>query len=150
MSISYNTSNQEYKVIIPSTQSQFLSMNQELSISYNISEQQHNVIVPMTQDQILAINQNFVPNITLTTEYIGIQGYNPYDFYDSSHSYSFAPIRNYHNFSVLFHDKSHDFYFSDYNYNKTGIPEYEQVVIVDGDDKDTDGLYWEDLISNNF
>lgn len=153
MSISYDTSDQEYKVIIPSTQSQFLSMNQELSISYNISEQQHNVIIPMTQDQILAINQNFVPNIAIesseSSEDTESYEYNPYDFYDSSHSYSFAPIRNYHNFSVFYHDDDNSFYFSpNYDYDKDSISEYQQIIIKDKSDDEhecSEGLYWENI-----
>ena len=80
-----------------------------MSISYRTSNENYDIIIPLTQEQFLAMNQDLVPN-----QYL-----------------SYAPIRNHHIFSVLPHDASHDFYFSpNYDYDRNGIPEHEQIVII--------------------
>lgn len=79
-----------------------------MSISYRTSNSDYDVIVPLTQQQFLAMRQNPVPNI-----------------YGS-----YAPDRN-HPKRVMLHDNTHDFYFTpNYDYDRNGIPEYEQVVII--------------------
>lgn len=80
-----------------------------MSISYRTSNSDYDVIVPLTQQQFLVMNQNPVPNL----------------------NGSYAPARNHHIFSVFSHDNTHDFYFSpNYDYDRNGIPEHEQVVII--------------------
>ena len=80
-----------------------------MSISYRTSNENYDIIIPLTQEQFLAMNQDLVPN-----QYL-----------------SYAPVRNHHIFSVLPHDTSHDFYFSpNYDYDRNGIPEHEQIVII--------------------
>ena len=89
-----------------------------MSISYNTSNQNYKVIIPANQEEILAMYQELIPNL-----------YN-----------SYAPIRNNHNFSVLSHDQVHDLYFSDsYDYDRDSIIEYQQIVIINKKDSDSDG-----------
>ena len=92
-----------------------------MSTSYRTSNPNFPVIIPTTQAQLLAINQDLVP--------------------DENNSY--APIRNHHAFGVFSYDDSHDFYFSpNYDYDRSSITEYEQVVIKK---EETGGLYWENM-----
>lgn len=77
--------------------------------TYPTSRNGYDVIIPLTQDQILAMNQVLVPN----------------------QNNSYAPTRNNHTFSIMSHDDTHDFYFTpNYDYDRNGIPEYEQVVVI--------------------
>lgn len=126
MSISYNTSTTGRVVKF-----------YDKTLDQWIEKEPFLVSIPTTQQQILSINEDFVPK---TSVYIDSEG-------EPRTEYHYTPHRNRHTFGALYHNQTHDFYFSpNYNYDRNSIVEYQQVVIQGEDDEY--GIYWEDLIDS--